>query len=235
MKHGLVGSALCAFVCTIVFAALLLPLKASAQQPEHHGSRPEETEWTWAVRPPHPDASLPNILLLGDSISRNYYPEVQRQLNGVANVYLFASSIAVGDPRLPHAIAEFGRMEGVSFRLVHMNNGMHGWTYSEMEYRRAMPAFLKAAHDLAPHAQLVWASTTPVRVDRTPGPTNARVMARNQIAQSFMEARHILLDDQCALMMKHRDLYEDDVHFNTVGSNIQGQKAAQQMRALLQH
>jgi len=234
MTQRFVRSALCAFVHKIVLCALLLPLVVAAQQPEHHGSRPEEVEWTWEVRPPHPDTRLPNILLLGDSISRNYYPEVQRQLNGVANVYLFASSISVGDPRLPRAIAEFGRMEGVSFRLVHVNNGMHGWTYSEVEYRRALPMLFKAVHDLAPHAQLVWASTTPVRTENIPGPTNARVVARNQIAQAFMKARHILLDDQYVLMLKHRDLYEDDVHFNTAGANLQGQQSAQQMRILLQ-
>lgn len=233
MMRRFFGHTLCGFLHAIVFCVLLFPLKAIAQQPEHHGSHPEETEWTWEVRPPHPDAGLPNILLLGDSISRNYYPEVQRQLDGVANVYLFASSISVGDPRLPRAIAEFGRMEGVSFHLVHVNNGMHGWSYSEMEYRRALPAFFKAVHKLAPHAQLVWASTTPVRGEKTPGPTNARILARNQIARELVDARHIPLDDQYQLMLKYRDLYEDDVHFNTAGANIQGQQAAKQIRDLL--
>jgi hypothetical protein len=55
-------------------------------------SIPEAIEWTWEVRPPHPDAKLPNVLLLGDSITRNYFPEVTSDLTGVANVYLMASS-----------------------------------------------------------------------------------------------------------------------------------------------
>ena len=63
-------------------------------------SKTEEIEWTWEVRPAHADAKLPNVLLLGDSITRAYFPEVQRQLDGVANVYLMASSTSVGDPRL---------------------------------------------------------------------------------------------------------------------------------------
>jgi hypothetical protein len=37
-------------------------------------SKTEEIEWTWEVRPVHADAKLPNVLLLGDSITRYYFP-----------------------------------------------------------------------------------------------------------------------------------------------------------------
>ena len=96
-------------------------------------SIPEKIEWTWEVRPPTPNPKLPNVLLLGDSITRNYYPGVVRLLTDKANVYLFATSAAVGDPRLPHQIAEFTKMEAVPFRVVHFNNGMHGWGYTEAQ------------------------------------------------------------------------------------------------------
>ncbi|MGC2497047.1 MAG: SGNH/GDSL hydrolase family protein, partial [Acidobacteriaceae bacterium] len=84
---------------------------------EKPASIPEEIEWTWEVRPPHPDPQLPDVLLLGDSISRNYFPEVRKDLIGVANVYLMASSTCVGDPRMEHQIAEFATMEGVRFSV----------------------------------------------------------------------------------------------------------------------
>src|SRR5580692_8006740 len=86
-------------------------------------SIPEEIEWTWEVRPQLADPTLPNVLLLGDSITRNYFPQVTRDLAGVANVYLMAASTCVGDPRLPSQIAEFAAMEHVQFRVVHFNNG----------------------------------------------------------------------------------------------------------------
>src|ERR1700688_4463938 len=110
---------------------------------------PEEIEWTWEVRPPHPDPKLPNVLLLGDSISRAYFPKVTKDLAGVANLYLMASSTSVGDPRLLRQIAEFSAMEGVRFSVVHFNNGMHGWAYSEEQYKTAFPAFLHAVRKLA--------------------------------------------------------------------------------------
>jgi hypothetical protein len=196
-------------------------------------SKPEEIEWTWDVRPPHPDASLPNVLLVGDSITRNYFPEVTRQLKGIANVYLMASSICVGDPRLPDELASFAKMEDVQFRVVHFNNGMHGWDYSEAEYKAGFPAYLAALRQIAPRAAFIWASTTPVRKEKEPGPANARIDARNAIALTFVH--DMAVDDQHALMAKHADLYQDDVHFNEDGSNIEGDAAAATIRHALEN
>jgi hypothetical protein len=189
----------------------------------HAQSKPEVTEWTWEVRPAHADTKLPNVLLEGDSLTRHYFPEVKRQLAGKANLYMMASSICVGDPRLPKEIVMFAKMEGVRFRVVHFNNGMHGWSYSEEQYKAAFPAYLTALLSIAPGATFIWAATTPVKVE-SDGRTNARIDARNAIARGLV--RDMIIDDQHALMEKHQDLYQDDVHFNTEGSNISGKQAA---------
>ena len=215
---------------TLSLMAMFVSGNAHAQNPS---SRPEEIEWTWEVRPTHIDLKLPNVLLVGDSITRNYYPEVQRRLSDVANVYLMSSSTSVGDPRLPKQLAEFTAMEAVSFRVVHFNNGMHGWNYSEAEYRKAFPSFLAALHKIAPNASFIWATTTPVKVDDVPGPTNTRVRERNDIAQTFVKAEGIPTDDQHELMTHHTDQYEDKVHFNTAGAAIQGQQVAQHIRSII--
>ena len=197
-------------------------------------SIPEEIEWTWEVRPPHPDLRLPNVLLLGDSISRNYFPQVTSDLAGVANVYLMASSTSVGDPRLPHQIADFAAMEKVRFRVVHCNNGMHGWAYSEAQYRAAFPQFLHAVRSLMnKDGALVWANTTPVRPDATTGATNPRIEERNASALALVKSAGISLDDQHGLMVQHRDLYDDAVHFNSEGARIQGDQAASTIRSAL--
>lgn len=185
-------------------------------------------------RPPHPDPKLPNVLLLEDSISRAYFPKVTKDLAGVANLYLMASSTSVGDPRLLRQIAEFSAMEGVRFSVVHFNNGMHGWAYSEEQYKTAFPAFLHAVRKLAgSNGALIWATTTPVRQDATGGANNQRVGARNAIATPLAQAAGILVDDQHALMLSHQDLHEDPVHFNASGSALQGDQAAATIRTAL--
>jgi len=223
-----------AALATFTLATLLWSsAEACSQAIPTLSSRPEEIEWTWEVRPAGPNANLPNVLLVGDSISRNYFPEVQRRLNGVANVYLLATSASIGDPRLSQELAAFVSMEAVRFRVVHFNNGMHGWRYSEDEYRRAFPAFLASIDAMDPAASLVWATTTPVKSDVAGGATNSRVSARNSIARSFISAANVEVDDQHELMMKHLDTYQDQIHFNEAGSKFQGEQAADCIRKLL--
>lgn len=195
---------------------------------------PEQIEWTWEVRPPQPDPKLPNVLVLGDSISRNYFPIVSEKLSGIANVYLMASSVSVGDGRLERQIREFASMEGVRFAVVHFNNGMHGWDYDEDQYKAAFPGFVRAVRKLATrHGVLIWASTTPVKSDEENGPTNERIDARNAIAASVLQSASIESDDQHALMMQHQDRYDDSVHFDTRGVELQGDQAAALIKAAL--
>ncbi len=203
-------------------------------QGEKRSSIPEEIEWTWEVRPSAPDPKLPNVLLLGDSITRGYYPEVKKDLAGLANVYLFAASTSVGDPRLSQQIREFASMEKVTFKVVHFNNGMHGWGYSEAQYQAAFTDLIKAVEKLGGNKRsLIWATITPVRADMANGATNPRIDARNAIAASLVQHAGIAIDDQHALMMQHQDLYHDSVHFNEAGSALQGDQAAGSIKAAL--
>jgi hypothetical protein len=220
--------------CRIALACILLvPFMRAQSEVTSSDSRPEEIEWTWEVRPANVDRTLPNVLLVGDSITRNYYPEVQRELIHTANVYLFATSASVGDPRLIQQLAEFGSLQATSFRVVHFNNGMHGWNYSEAEYKHGFPSFVNALHALATNANFVWASITPVRDEILPGPTNTRIEARNNIAQDFFRGSDVIVDDQHLLMSRNPGHYADGVHFNPVGAVTQGEQVSSLIRAVL--
>jgi hypothetical protein len=215
----------------LVFPSLLSGPAATAQTSV---SIPEEIEWSWEVRPAHPDPNLANVLLLGDSIARNYFPQVVKDLTGIANVYLMAVSTSVGDPRLPHQIAEFAAMENVAFRVVYFNNGMHGWGYTEAQYKTAFPALLSSVRSLTGKGgRLIWASTTPVKRNAFNGATNPRIEERNAIAQEQVRAAGISIDDQHTLMTKHLDLYADAIHFGPPGANIMGDQVAASIRAAL--
>jgi hypothetical protein len=132
----------------------------------------------------------------------------------------------VGDPRLIDQVNAFVRLEKARFALVHFNNGMHGWGYNESQYQRAFPVFVDAIQHIGSPGTLIWATTTAVKTESSPGPTNARIDARNAIASSIITVRHLPVDDQHALMLKHADHYLDFIHFDETGSEIQGQQAA---------
>lgn len=206
---------------------VLVPMLLLTQAPAQTHSITEKIEWTWADRPEHPDPKLPNVLLIGDSITRAYYPETSHLLAGKANCYLFATSASSGDPRLLQQVTGLVDIMPARFAVIHFNNGMHGWGYTDQQYGRGLPAFVIAVRKLSPSASLIWASTTPVRKPTSAGATNERVHQRNQLALTVMKRAHITIDDQEPLMLQHQDLHQDDVHFTPAGSTIQAQQAAQ--------
>jgi hypothetical protein len=217
----------------LLLVSLSLLMKPSLLHAQKQISIPEEIEWTWEVRPQLANPKLPNVLLLGDSITRSYFPQVSKDLSGIANVYLLASSTSVGDPRLPHQIAEFAALQRVSFAVVHFNNGLHGWGYTESQFKSGFPLFLKAIRALPGHAKLIWTTITPVKPEAPNGATNPRIDSRNGIARALVEPEKILIDDLNALMSQHSDLYEDPFHFNTAGAAIMGDQTATIIREAL--
>ena len=80
------------------------------------------------------DAELPRVLLLGDSISRQYRKRVSELLAGKARVANSAGSHCVGDPMLAEANAVV--LDGYAFDVIVVNNGLHGWNCPDADYAR---------------------------------------------------------------------------------------------------
>jgi lysophospholipase L1-like esterase len=178
-------------------------------------------------------------LLIGDSITRAYYPEVEKRLAGKAFVARLSTSRFAADPVLRKEIALV--LDQTKFDIIHFNNGMHGWQHSEGEYREAFPRLLAAIRAGAPRAKLIWATTTPLRDGKAvTGDTQAeysdeRVAARNDIAAQIVTAQKIPVDDLNAAMRGHPEYHSDNVHFNDQGIQIQAAQVSAQIEKLLPH
>lgn len=214
-------------VLTLAALAALIP-NASAQDSP---IRRERIEWCDAWMPNMNDHDLPRVVLIGDSITRGYYPIVEQILKGKAYVARITTSKAIGDPALLDELATF--LKQVRFDVVHFNIGMHGWAYSEDEYRQNLPALVAAIRKYAPQAKLVWASTTPIRSDTESGARNDRIVRRNSIARDFASTEGIPIDDLHALMAPRADMHSDNVHFNKEGSALMAEQAAREVSKLL--
>jgi lysophospholipase L1-like esterase len=159
---------------------------------------------------------------------------VAKQFSGEANVYLFATSAASGDPRLARQLSDYFGMMGLGFAVIHFNNGMHGWGYTEAQYASGLPAMIRALRAGAPQARLIWASTTAVLHDSQTGEsTNARIDQRNHLAAALMAREGISVDDQHALMLPHPEFHDGDVHFTAAGSALQATQVTSALRPLL--
>ena len=203
----------------------VLLLSSASAWAEERPVRREAIEWCDAWMPHMNDRDLPRVVLIGDSITRGYYPAVEQNLAGKAYVARITTSKAIGDPALLAELATF--LTQVRFDVVHFNIGMHGWAYSEAEYREQFPALVAAIRKAAPEAKLIWASTTPVRKDRPTGASNERIQARNRIARAFAESQSVPVNDLHALMEPHGDLHTDDVHFSKEGSALMAGQVAE--------
>jgi hypothetical protein len=182
------------------------------------------------------ETNLPRVLLIGDSITRAYYPDVEKRLAGKAYVGRLASSAFVSDPALLMQIKMV--LSQYKFDVIHFNNGMHGWQHSEKEYEEALPEYLKIIREGAPNAKLIWANMTPLKVSPASSEnftiaTDDRIAQRNTIAAKFMQDQGIPVEDLNTPMQGHPEYHEDNVHYNDRGITVQAQLVAADVEKLL--
>jgi hypothetical protein len=183
------------------------------------------------------ETKLPRVLLIGDSIVRDYYPEVAKRLASKAFVARLSTSRFIADPMLLKEIELV--LDGTKFDVIQFNNGMHGWQHTEAEYRKAFPKLIKTIRAHAPKARLIWATTTPLRdgkgvaYDSNSQYSDGRIAARNAIAAETVAAQNIPTDDLNAAMRGHPEFHSDNVHFNSQGIQIQAGQVSAELEKLL--
>jgi lysophospholipase L1-like esterase len=178
---------------------------------------------------------LPRVLLAGDSITRGYYDGVAKALSGQAYCARYSTSKFIGHDDF---IAELTNLlDAYRFDVIHINNGLHGWDYTEEEYAASFPRLLEVLATHAKGARVVWASTTPVRTAPNPADFDSkteRVRARNRIAADVMQAHGIQVNDLFALVEQRADFYsQDGVHFSEAGRAAQAKQVTEIVSGVL--
>ncbi len=224
--------------CLFAFLVMNVVFIAVGKPSEYPPSAKEPIEWCDIWISHANETNLPRVLLIGDSITRAYYPDVEKRLAGKAYVGRLSSSAFISDPVLSEQIKMV--LTQYQFDVIHFNNGMHGWQHSEKEYEQAFPEFLKTIKKYAPNAKLIWANTTPLKVSPPPSPNNStqatdeRIAERNMIAAKFMQAHGIPVEDLNTPMQNHPEYHSDNVHFNDQGISVQADLVAADIDKLLQ-
>ena len=171
----------------------------------------------------------PRVLFVGDSITRGYFGAVEKQLDGQAYCARLATSKCVSDPTFNDDLLLL--LKQYDFSVIHFNNGLHGWGYSEEQYRAGLAATVAAIKKQSPETQLIWATTTPVR-DKTNlnnfAEQTDRVQARNKFAAKIMKEHAATTDDLYELVHDHADWESTDgVHFNAKGNAALAKQVAE--------
>ena len=178
---------------------------------------------------PEPEPNLPNVLLIGDSISIQYTPGVRRRLNDLANVFRIPEN-AQHTRRSLERIEHY--LEARDWDAIHFNWGIHDVTRVDSDgrtdpggspqvgpeaYRANLQRLVRRLK--ATRAELIWAATTPVREDYPSHRRNADIEAYNRVAAEIMDRQGIPTNDLHALVQAHPEpLWSDGVHFSESGA-----------------
>lgn len=208
---------------------ILLPLLLSAPFTSADEPVRERIEWIdiWVTDADKSD--LPRVLLVGDSITRGYFGAVEKHLEGKAFCARLTTSKCVSDPTFNDDLGTL--LKQYKFSVIHFNNGLHGWGYTEDQYRNGLAKTVAAVKERGGNAKLIWATSTPMRETtdllRFSEQTD-RVIARNKIAAEIMKVNDIPTDDLFGLVEQHPEWQSTDgVHFNDKGNEAMATQVAE--------
>jgi hypothetical protein len=172
--------------------------------------------------------SKPRALLIGDSITRAYYPCVQEAVKERYACARIASSKCAADPvffkELDLVLAEY------EFPVIHFNNGLHGWDYAEASYEAGLAKAFDVLLSRCKASGVIWGSTTPMWAaaeNRKLDVKTDRVRERNRIASALARDRGVRINDLFSAVIDRPELFsKDGVHFLEPGQAVLGKCVA---------
>jgi len=102
----------------------------------------ERFEWVQSWCDEAPNEDLPRVLLIGDSITRQYQESVRKLLDGKCYIDYFSSSYAVDSPLYSKLIKAF--IGDSKYAVIHFNNGLHGFHVGKRTYKARLKKLFKA-------------------------------------------------------------------------------------------
>lgn len=174
---------------------------------------------------------LPNVLIIGDSISIYYTDTVRRLLAGHADVYRTPMGPGKAET-LFESLDEF--LAKGKWDVIHFNSGLHdfarhpGTEENLQKYRENLKTIIAKLQGTG--AQLIWASTTPVPPKAPASITDdVRCQKYNATAKSLMDQLKIPVNDLYSAVLPDHSLYwtaPNNIHYNSVGSAFLGRRVA---------
>lgn len=193
---------------------------------------------------PNVHPSLPNVLLIGDSISIGYTLPVREQLDGIANV--FRPLINCGPTIRGLELLDEWLGDRV-WSIIHFNFGLHDLKYIDETGQRANPPESGSPQVpigqyeqnlnqitlrlLETKARIIWCSSTPV-----PDGSNGRIKGDadryNEAASRVATTYSLAVNDLYSFALRRLDSIQlpSNVHFTDDGSAILGTQVVSRIR-----
>ncbi|NLV75193.1 MAG: SGNH/GDSL hydrolase family protein [Chloroflexi bacterium] len=171
-------------------------------------------------------ADLPRLLMIGDSICRGYYGDVDAALVGRYHCARLCNSTCVCDPTYLKQLDLL--LDDYTWDTIHFNTGLHSGSYTTEEYTAGLERAWAHLRAKAPQARFRWASSTPVRQQGLMSDLNQErtdwVHERNAAAERVAASQGVGVTDLCSVTIARPDYFSaDGVHYNAEGNQALAQ------------
>ncbi len=202
-----------------------------------------------AFQPPVVQEGLPNVLLIGDSISIGYMIPARKQLQGIANVWRPPTNCGPSTTGV-NAIDKW--LGDRKWDVIHFNFGLHDLKYMGPNNENLADPAAKTSHQQVPPddyaanltkiakrlketgATVIWRETTPTPEGckgRVPGDSKKY----NEVAAKVMkEIGGIETDAMFEFALKHAEQRKANVHYSAAGSAKLAEQVARSVKAALE-
>ncbi|TWT83876.1 hypothetical protein CA13_53490 [Planctomycetes bacterium CA13] len=235
-------------LCVILF--LTTTVGAFAQDLASKDELYTGKEYSDAFANPEDDPELPNVLLIGDSISIGYTVDVRKRMRGKADVF----RIPTNGKNAAYGSENLGKWIGTrKWDVIHFNWGLWDICYRNPKaktqgHRDKVSGILTASPDQyrksleqivarlkKTDATLIWCATTPVP-ELEAGRKVGDEIEYNLIAEFIMKKNGVLIDDlhaHASLRLPGIWRRKGDVHYKPQGYAYLADKVALEISAAL--
>lgn len=221
-----------AYACGLLVASAVL---ASAQDTKKPALSPAQE----AKKTEFNKTTLPKVLLIGDSISAGYAPDVEKLLRDKAKA-VHECDLGIGTAYTVQAL-ENESLEKLlaiaDWDIIHFNFGLNdfeGKRVSAEQYEQNLREIVRKLKTAK--CKLIWCSTTPIVPGKLSSNRDFRDVVRyNDVAQKIMEENKIPINDLYSFALpKLKEIQlKEDVHFKPEGSAVLATKVASEIEQQL--
>lgn len=157
----------------------------------------ESWEWDDIWRIKANDLKGERLFLIGDSISRGYRHTAAAAFEGTFYVDNLATSKGIDNPCLLKTI-ELAMEQEPNCKVIHFNNGLHGWHLNEEDYKKHYDALIGEIIKKYPDVKIFLGLSTPLRVRdnvEVIHERNERVIKRNEAVLDIAKKYNLPVTD----------------------------------------
>ncbi|HWT74944.1 MAG TPA: SGNH/GDSL hydrolase family protein [Mobilitalea sp.] len=198
-------------------------------------SRLEYIEWCDFWIEDQENVQKPRVLLVGDSITRDYKGPVMELLQNEVTVNMMASSRGMDNEDYFEELGYILNKDRFRYSTIHLNNGLHANHLTADEYENLLEKTVQFIR-MNSNAPIIIALSTPVYRNEIKygNEDNDRVLERNIRAAMVAEKYGLAVNDLYTLSYNKEEIRNGDgLHYNQLGSRLQAEQVVKYLKTVL--